>query len=126
MFTAIKALFSNIGTLIALLEMAPTIENLIQQVEKPGVSGTDKKAALLTLLQDTLNVMTNDLKVKLPVTTIMTWAATIVDTLVTILTQAGVLPQHVASAAVTAPVANAPANVATDTANVGMRMPWNL
>ena len=91
MLTLFKAFFSNIGTLIALLNLIPTLETLIMQVEKPGLTGAQKKANVLTILQDTLSFATGPLKLKLPTATIMAWATTVIDTLVTILNQAGVL-----------------------------------
>ena len=109
MFTAIKTLFSNVSTLIALLQLIPTISDLIHHVETPGVAGPDKKSAVITILTDTLNFATGKLNLKLPTDTILRYANTIIDTLVSIYNAWGQLLPHAAtqtaSAAVQAPAA---------------------
>jgi hypothetical protein len=130
MFSAIKTLFSNIGTLISLLQLIPTISDLVHQVEAPGVPGATKKNAVLTLLADTLNFATGTLHLKLPTTTIMAWANGIIDTLVNILNNFGTLLPH-GTTATTAPVAVAtaqsvkPSVIIVDTAGVIPQAPPN-
>jgi ABC-type sulfate transport system permease component len=121
MLASIKLLFSNIGTIIALLQLIPTLTELIHQVEEPGIPGAQKKNAVLTLLQNTLNFATQSLKMNLPVTTIMAWANTIVDTIVNILNDFGKLIPHGSTAPVTAtaaPLMAAPAPTPVTVTNV--------
>ena len=94
MLSTIKLLLSNIGNVIALLQLIPTLIGLVHEVESPGVPGATKKNAVLTLLQDTLNFATGSLKMNLPTTTIMAWANSTVDTIVGILNTFGTLLPH--------------------------------
>jgi hypothetical protein len=118
MFFSIKSIFSSLGAVVALLQLLPSLRALVHEVEAPGVSGADKKQAVLTMLKETLGFATSTLKLTLPVDTVLNYAGGMIDVIVAIENAFGRLLPHAAAAApapaVSTDVASAPA-VATTT-----------
>jgi hypothetical protein len=86
-------MLSTIKTLIYCLGLIPQVIGLVKEVEAPGVAGSTKKSAVMTLLSDTLTaVQMADPVLKIPAATITGVFETVIDSIVGVLNILGILP----------------------------------
>jgi hypothetical protein len=108
----IKSILSALLALPALIALVPKIRELVIEVESPLVSGADKKAAVISMLNACAGAMTGAFGVVLPVTIVDEFAGIIIDLWVDFENLRGTFTHAPSAPVVTAAVAAQPSATA--------------
>lgn len=105
MLSNIKNIISAIGAITGLLSLIKPITDLIHEVEVSGVSGPEKKAAVLALIQSAILTVESSFGIDLPDSLVLGFAGNIIDVIVSIENMLGRLNHGSSAPAVATPVA---------------------
>lgn len=84
MFANIKNIISAIGAITGLLSLIKPITDLIHEVEVSGVSGPEKKAAVLAIIQSAVLTVESSFGIDLPDSLVLGFAGNIIDVIVSV------------------------------------------